>query len=667
MLSRRSCLHLAFVIAVSMSLAALADDGVRTVLVEAVRPGLELAVNKGCGATYTVGETIDVKVRSELEGYLTLFDFTTDGQVHRIFPNQHYQDNWIDRDVEYTIPGNLLPFLFRVAAPEGEELLLAIVTSCPFEVLADEYYDDTAVFPLLLLGELAAAKTIAGTLGSASSEIQTALDVVYFTVSLTPQTDDELPPEVGRKLTVTVPEEQTRWEAGSDVAICWSSEEAGDTVRIEYSIDDGASWRVIFPKTSNDGSQGWTIPDGIASNTCRIRVGSIEYPDVTAVSSLFAIDVKPTPEPEIRRELVITVPTENTVWTAGTQETIRWSSEAVGSEVRIQYSIDEGASWKTIVSSTKNDGAYTWAIPSSIAAAHCQVRVISCTYPAISATSECFRIERRAEDEGEVYALFVAISDYKSDDNDLDYPVSQNIVARMRTALESWIDHVKVLSDRAATRSGILREIDTFLGQAGPEDTVYFHFAGHGTQVPDKSGDELDGYDEAIVPQDERCITDDEIDERFETMAAKRAILVFESCHSGTMERGLDVFTIYDPTLSRDIGFPGGTMLDDLQSGTRAPGGPDVLYMTACGPDQNAKFSDSEDGLSLFAMFLSLALTDYGDLADDDEDSWVSLQEAFELASRSLIKWVDENTDDEQEPQIVDRIRDPVNVVEVEN
>lgn len=646
------------------AVTVFAEEGVRTVLVEAVRPGLELTVDKGCGGTYLVGETLDVTVRSELDGYLTLFDFTTNGQVHRIFPNRHYQDNWIDRDVDYTIPGNLMPFLFRVAAPEGEELLLAIVTSCPFEVLADDYYDFSNVFPLILLAERAAAEAITGSLGLVPTQAEVALDVTYFNVALAGQPVSEPAAEIERALTVTAPESGSVWRGASTETVCWTSENAGATVSIEYTTDGGGSWETVLPKTPNDGSQTWTVPEGIDSTKCRIRVRSVEHPDLVGTSETFAIEPQPAPEPQTDRQLAVTTPNQNTswtagdtevirwtsknagtmvrieysadggtawhvitestsndgsfgwsipgdvdssrcnvrvtsraypeaadtsdvftirperslritaptgstVWTAGTQQAVRWTSQAAGSQVRLDYSTDGGSTWKTISSGTANDGSYAWTIPGSMDSSRCRVRVTSRGYSTVTATSGIFRIEPPEAERGEVYALFVAVSDYKSAENDLNHPVSQNTVARMHEALGAWIDHVKVLNDRQATRAGILNAIDTFLGQADAEDTVFFHFAGHGTQVRDRNGDEIDGWDEAIVPYDENFITDDEIDARFAALPAARAILVFESCHSGTMERGLNVFTVYDPSASRGIDARGGTMLDDLESGDR--------------------------------------------------------------------------------------------------
>ena len=75
-------------------------SGVRTLLVEAVRPGLEISVDRGCGGIYAIREMLDVTVRSELDGYLTIYDFTTDGLVHQIYPNQYYSNNLIEAGVD---------------------------------------------------------------------------------------------------------------------------------------------------------------------------------------------------------------------------------------------------------------------------------------------------------------------------------------------------------------------------------------------------------------------------------------------------------------------------------------------------------------------------------------------------------------------------------------
>lgn len=105
-----------------------------------------------------------------------------------------------------------------------------------------------------------------------------------------------------------------------------------------------------------------------------------------------------------------------------------------------------------------------------------------------------------------------------------------------------------VLKDEAATRAGILAALEQLVKETGPQDTVYFHYSGHGSQVEDLNGDEEDGLDETLVPQDGRSgdvrdITDDELDAVFARLRAKHAFIVLDSCHSGTATRSLDIRT----------------------------------------------------------------------------------------------------------------------------
>ncbi len=117
--------------------------------------------------------------------------------------------------------------------------------------------------------------------------------------------------------------------------------------------------------------------------------------------------------------------------------------------------------------------------------------------------------------------------------------------------------HITVVTEEAATRAGILAALEQLVKETGPQDTVYFHFSGHGSQVEDLNGDEKDdGLDETLVPQDGRTgevrdITDDELDAVFARLRAKQAFIVLDSCHSGTATRSLDIRTRSIPRDSR--------------------------------------------------------------------------------------------------------------------
>lgn len=109
--------------------------------------------------------------------------------------------------------------------------------------------------------------------------------------------------------------------------------------------------------------------------------------------------------------------------------------------------------------------------------------------------------------------------------------------------------NVTVLKNSRATRKRILSALDRVVGETGTDDVVVIHYAGHGSQMTDREGDEPSGLDSTIVPVDsagwsgrkeeQRDITDDEIHLRLLALGEKTpyTTLIFDCCHSGTISR----------------------------------------------------------------------------------------------------------------------------------
>lgn len=100
--------------------------------------------------------------------------------------------------------------------------------------------------------------------------------------------------------------------------------------------------------------------------------------------------------------------------------------------------------------------------------------------------------------------------------------------------------NIKLLTDNTQlkpTRQNILNELTNMLQQSIKGDKLVFTFSGHGSQTFDKSGDELDGLDELIIPIDLKYILDDEIKDIIDKHL-KEGVQLFaliDSCHSGTI------------------------------------------------------------------------------------------------------------------------------------
>lgn len=112
----------------------------------------------------------------------------------------------------------------------------------------------------------------------------------------------------------------------------------------------------------------------------------------------------------------------------------------------------------------------------------------------------------------------------------------------MAAAFTEQHAQVVTLLDADATRAAILATKADMLASAGPNDLVLDHFSGHGTTVPDRDGDELDGVDEAIVPVDystSGMIPDDELYRLYWPAVARgvRVVAWMDSCFSGTIKR----------------------------------------------------------------------------------------------------------------------------------
>ncbi len=142
---------------------------------------------------------------------------------------------------------------------------------------------------------------------------------------------------------------------------------------------------------------------------------------------------------------------------------------------------------------------------------------------------------------------------------DLDLAMMQQTAALM------GIKEVKVLKDEQATFNRVINTINRFLiNGVQKNDRVLFYYSGHGTQVPDFSGDEhQDGVDEVLTMYDMTLTTrqgkktlrnvllDDELNALLKRIPSKNLLVLIDACHSGTA--------------TREIRLPHSILGDDVQ------------------------------------------------------------------------------------------------------
>ena len=151
-------------------------------------------------------------------------------------------------------------------------------------------------------------------------------------------------------------------------------------------------------------------------------------------------------------------------------------------------------------------------------------------------------------------ALLVGIGHYRISEANL--PGVDEDLTMMREAARKlgFADsQIKTVSDSQATLRGIRDAIDHWLvdGTTAGDRALYYH-SGHGSRLPDSSGDEADGSDEVLLPYDfeetqtdgetrlHNVLLDDELGRLLARIPAREVVVLVDSCHSGTITRSLD-------------------------------------------------------------------------------------------------------------------------------
>jgi len=168
---------------------------------------------------------------------------------------------------------------------------------------------------------------------------------------------DEYTTTTSPSLTLTAPDGGENWQVGSSQNITWVSSGSVGNIKIEYSSDSGSSWSKVVTSTSNSGSYTWTIPN-TPSSQCLVRISEAADGNPSDTSNAVFNIVNGA-----GASLTVTSPNGGENWEVGSSHNITWSSFGSVGNIKIQYSIDNGNSWDTVINSSANDGSYAWTVP----------------------------------------------------------------------------------------------------------------------------------------------------------------------------------------------------------------------------------------------------------------------------------------------------------------
>ncbi|MCX6168526.1 MAG: hypothetical protein NTX65_04245 [Ignavibacteriales bacterium] len=157
-------------------------------------------------------------------------------------------------------------------------------------------------------------------------------------------------------LKIDYPIGKEAWEAGSAQQIKWYSINV-DSVKIEYTTNNGQLWNLIGVDKKNTGVYYWAHIPNTPSTLAKIRITDAKDQTVYSLSpDPFTI----LPEPILQ----VTSPKGGERLYAGTVKEIDWHSENI-EKVKIEFTTNNGANWN-FIDSTASIGFYSWSIPTQI-------------------------------------------------------------------------------------------------------------------------------------------------------------------------------------------------------------------------------------------------------------------------------------------------------------
>lgn len=196
---------------------------------------------------------------------------------------------------------------------------------------------------------------------------------------------------------------------------------------------------------------------------------------------------------------------------------------------------DERALDSTIVAALPTSGTYHLVVTPYGGQGAGPFQVRSTVRAPVTLTEAGERPEGLAGQDGggRLLGLYVGITAYAQHSPLYGCADDARLLAEaMRAAHLQDASDQMVLPDSLGSREGFQQGAQQLARMARPQDVVVVFFSGHGQQVPDDNGDEMDGLDETIVFFD-GALRDDEVVAALAPIQAETVILALDSCHSG--------------------------------------------------------------------------------------------------------------------------------------
>jgi len=146
-----------------------------------------------------------------------------------------------------------------------------------------------------------------------------------------------------------------------------------DSVKLEYTIDNGVNWLVIEDVYQSVGSYAWNPPD-LSSSLCRVRITDVSSnagasPLTDQSDATFKID-----GPNSIQPITIVTPNGGELIQKDSEYKIKWTAQNIAN-IKIELTVDGENTWTTIAEKVTNNGEFNWIKIPDITSSLCKVRI----------------------------------------------------------------------------------------------------------------------------------------------------------------------------------------------------------------------------------------------------------------------------------------------------
>jgi len=168
------------------------------------------------------------------------------------------------------------------------------------------------------------------------------------------------------EITVTNPNGGVTLNALTNYNVTWTANGTSGFYDILYSINGGTSYNTIATNVTGT-SYSWNVNNNPGTNMF-VRVRDNQNTCRKDASDFSNTIIAAMP--------VLASPNGGEVWNVNSTHNITWATNTIisGGSVFIEYSLDNGVTYNTVIASTPNTGSYSWTLP-YVPSAQAKIRI----------------------------------------------------------------------------------------------------------------------------------------------------------------------------------------------------------------------------------------------------------------------------------------------------